>query len=331
MMPPRQENWGVVGGANTAPGMRPDTNPVYPQTGYQPSVPPQVVPPYAPPPSRSRVGWVLAFIGMGLFALIVFAVMWMARYGRRAITEINVQSPPAIAQPGETLLNESSADQVISNGVETTLVKTFNLEPDARFSLKNINGGIAVETWDQPRAEVKIIKPSSGRGGQVFFASDNGNLSIRTAPGRGEVRYEVKLPRVIGRLTLNSTHGSIKMTGVSSQIFVESQNGSIELKGVAGISKVQTTNGKISAELEEPSDGPMEFQAVNGSIDITVKSSFDADLEANTVRGSVNLDDQFGIPVQRELVGQRARGQIGQGGQLLKITTVNGSIRVAKQ
>jgi hypothetical protein len=75
----------------------------------------------------------------------------------------------------------------------------------------------------------------------------------------------------------------------------------------------------------------MEFVAANGSIDITIKSDFDADLEANTVHGSINLDDQFGITPQRELVGARARGQIGKGGQLLKISTVNGSIRLAKQ
>lgn len=339
MMPPQPVDWGARSGPNTAPTYQQDTSPVYPPSGgYQPSVPPmspQVIPPYTPPRSRSRIGWVLAFIGMGLFAAVVFAVMMMARFGRRAISDFGSQPQgPPVVQPGESLLSESNADQVINSGSESTLIKTFPLEPDAKFSIKNVNGSITIQGWDQPKAEVKIIKQGSDRGGQVVFSNGKGNLSLRTPQGRGnsqEVRYEVKLPKDIGRVTLNTTNGTIKMTGITGQIFVEGVNGSIELTDVVGVSKVQTVNGKIKAVLQEASDGPMEFVAANGSIDVAVKSDFDADLEASTVRGGINLDDSFGISVQKELVGARARGQIGQGGQVLKMTTVNGSIRLGKQ
>src|SRR5436309_1905508 len=85
MMPPQPDDWGARSGANTAPTYQQNTNPVFGAPGgYQPSVPPmppQVIPPYTPPRSRSRVGWVLAFLGMGLFAVVVFAVMMMARFG----------------------------------------------------------------------------------------------------------------------------------------------------------------------------------------------------------------------------------------------------------
>src|SRR5262245_17720035 len=73
--PPRQ------GPAATAPAQRPDTAPVYPaqqpyyQAGYQPQVPM-----YPPPPAKSgfRVGWIFAFIGIGLFGAIIFAVLLFA-------------------------------------------------------------------------------------------------------------------------------------------------------------------------------------------------------------------------------------------------------------
>lgn len=335
-MPPQQDDWGARSGPNTAPGISPDTSPVYAPGGYQPSVPPmpyQAIPPYTPPRTRSRLGWVLAFIGMGLFAFIVFGVMMMARFGRKRIADFErIPAAVSVAQPGETPLSETSADRVETIGNETTLTKTFVLDPASKFSLKSTSGSIVIEAWDQPKAEVKVIRQGSDRG-QVFFANSKGSLSVRTAQGRGspEVRYEIKLPQEMGRVTLSSQNGSIKLSGVTGQIFVEGANGSIELTDVKGVSKVQTANGKIKALLEEASDGPMEFVAANGSIDITIKSDFDADLEATTVRGSINLDDQFGITPQRELVGARARGQIGHGGQLLKIATVNGSIRLAKQ
>lgn len=337
MMPPQPDEWGARSGANTAPAYRPDTNPVYaPPTGYQPSVPPmhpQVIPPYTPPRSRSRVGWILAALGVGLFAAVVIAVMMMARFGRQKITEFgSIQSPPAVAQPGENELNEANADQVVNIGNESTFIKTFPLDHDAKVSIKSLNGSIVIQAWDQPKAEVKIIRQGGSRGGQVFYSGGKGNLSLRTAQRGGpEVRYEVKLPQEIGRVTLETANGPIKMTGITGQIFIQGANGSIELTDVTGVSKVQTANGKIKAVLQEASDGPMEFAAANGSIDVTVKPDFDADLEATTIRGGISLDDAFGITVQRELVGQRARGQIGQGGQVLKITTVNGSIRLGKQ
>jgi hypothetical protein len=341
MMPPQPEGWGARSGASTAPTSRPETTPVYdPSAGYQPTVPPSypsVVPPYAPPRSRSPLGWIIAFIGTGLFVVVVLAVMFIARAGRRAVGDFHAPSPPRemAQQPGETPLNEANADQVLVSGNETTLIKTFALDEDAKFSIKNVSGSIVVEGWDQPKAEVKVIRQGPDRGGQVFFTSTSGNLSLRTAqPGRAsqDVRYEVKLPREMGRVTLNSLNGSIKLTGVSGQIFAEGTNGSIELTDVTGVSKVQTVNGKIKAVLQEASDGPMEFTAANGSIDLTIKSDFDADLEASTVRGGINIDDQFGITVQKEMVGQRARGQIGSGGEPLRISTVNGSmsIRLAK-
>lgn len=298
---------------------------------------PQMIPPYTPPRSRSRVGWILAFVGMGLFVAVVVAVMMIARIGRRlADTGLNARSgPPAVAQPGETALNESTADLVLTSGSDTTLTKTFPLGPSARFSIKNMNGSITVEGWDNLSADVKVIKRgSSDRGGQVFFTNDKAGLSIRTAQprGNGDIRYEIKLPRdLMGRIELSSVNGSIKLSDLTSDIVVETSNGSIEMTGVIGISRAQTTNGKIVAVLQEASEGQMEFTAVNGKIDLTLKSGFDANLQASTVHGGMDIDDQFGITVTKQLVGQQASGQIGSGGPLLRLTTVNGSIKIAKQ
>src|SRR5258705_7627730 len=75
----------------------------------------------------------------------------------------------------------------------------------------------------------------------------------------------------------------------------------------------------------------MDFTAINGKIDLTFKSDFDANLEASTVHGSIDIDDQLGVAVEKQLVGQHARGQIGTGGPSLRITTVNGSIKLSKQ
>jgi hypothetical protein len=337
MMPPQYEGRGQRSGANTAPSAAPDTSPVYPPAtiGYQPPMHPQAIPPYTPPQKRTPIGWILAFIGMGLFVMIVIAVMFAARAARRAVNNLaNTSLAPPVAQPGEIAL-ESNADQNTAAGNETTLIKTFALAPGSKFSIRNINGSISIDTWDQPKAQVKVVKRGRDRGAQIFFTSGANNLALRTGlPGGDnslEVRYEVKLPRDMERVNLESANGSVKLSNVSAKILVQSANGTVELNDVVGVSKVQTANGKITASLAGASDWPMEFVTANGKIDLTIKPDFDAELDASTIRGSLSVDDQLGITVQKELVGQHARGQIGSGGQPLKLTAVNGSVKLSKQ
>lgn len=339
MMPPQPNDWGARGAANTAPANSQNTSPVYaPQGGYQPSVPPmyaQTVPPYTPPQKRSPVGWILAFIGMGLFVAVVVAVMLIARAGRRAFNPPGgPPPPPLVLQPGENAL-DSSADQVTVTGNDTVMIKTFPLVPGSSFSIKNISGSISVEAWDHPTAEVKVTRRTSDNGSQVIFTNNARDLSLRTAVSGGrnrqDVRYEVKIPNTMGRVEFQSTNGSVKLTNVNGEISVETANGGVELNDVVGVSRVQTANGKITGTLSEASDGPMEFSVANGRIDLTLKSDFDADLDASTVSGSLNIDEQYGIQVQKGVVGARARGKIGSGGRTLKLASINGSIKVTKQ
>jgi hypothetical protein len=337
MMPPQPEGWGARSAASTAPTSRPETAPVYDHPGgYQPSVPPMypaVPPPYAPPRKRSPVGWILAFIGMGLFVLVVVAVMMMARFGRNGFNDGRDTTATRDVRQGETPLDDSTADLVKSTGTETTFTKSFPLSDSAKLSIENTNGSITVSAWDQPKAELNVIRRGSPeRGAQVFFTNSGGSLSIRAASNRGnqDVRFELKLPRALARIRLSSANGAIRLSDIKGEILVEGTNGSIELTNVVGVSKIRTTNGTIRATLLEASDRNMEFESVNGSIDLTVPPDFEADLEASTVHGGITIDDTFGVQVEKGVVGQKARGEIGQGGERLRISTTNGNIKLGK-
>jgi len=334
-MPPPPDQWSARSSANTSPTSRQETSPVYDSSGgYQPTVPPQypsTIPPYMPPRRRSPVGWILAFIGMGLFVLVVIAVALMARFARNNGGGPGSGPPPATRQ-GENALDDKTADTVTKTGSDTTLVKTFQMVDTGKVLLKNVNGNITVSGWDQPQAQVTVIKSGgSDRGPQVFFSSNGGTLAVRTGETRGNqnVRFEVKLPRHLSRVELSSTNGVIKISDVTADILIDGTNGSIELANIAGVSKVRTTNGSIKAGLLEPSDRSMEFESVNGSIEVTVPPEFEADLEASTLHGSINLDNSFGVQVEKGLVGQKAKGEINQGGERLKLSTVNGNIKLS--
>jgi DUF4097 and DUF4098 domain-containing protein YvlB len=74
----------------------------------------------------------------------------------------------------------------------------------------------------------------------------------------------------------------------------------------------------------------MEFSSTNGNIEISFNSDFNALLSASTTHGSIRLDEEFQIPVQKQMVGQQASGRIGGGGPTLSVKTVNGSIKLTK-
>ena len=333
-MPPPPDQWAARSSASTAPTSRPETSPVYDSTGgYQPTVPPpypSTIPPYTPPRRRSPIGWILAFIGTGLFVLVVVAVALMARFARGRIGGPGGTPPPATRQ-GERQLDENNADNVTNTGIDTTLVKSFTLGDGAKVSLKNISGNITVTGWDQPQAQVTVVKRSGSDRSQVFFSNNGPNLSVRAADNSGNqnIRFEVRVPRQLARVELSSVNGVIKVSDVKAEILVDGTNGSIELTDIAGVSKVRTVNGSIKAGLLEASDRGMEFQSVNGSIELTVPPTFEAELEASTVHGGIVIDDSFGVQVEKGVVGQKAKGEINDGGERLRLSTTNGNIKMA--
>jgi DUF4097 and DUF4098 domain-containing protein YvlB len=71
-----------------------------------------------------------------------------------------------------------------------------------------------------------------------------------------------------------------------------------------------------------------EFTTVNGSVNVTLPASLGAEVEASTVNGSIDSD--FPLLVHGKISPRKITGTIGSGGRELKLTTVNGSIRIRK-
>lgn len=295
------------------------------------------MPPYQPPRRRSPVGWILAFVGMGLFVALILAVVFVSQRAKKLAASLNSGSSSSQVRSDENVLDDKTADQVNVATNETTIIKTFPLDEDATFAIKNVNGSITVETWDKPQAQVTVIKRGSeqDRGAvQVIFKKGDNGLSLRTAypkgGNKGEVLYQIKLPREVQRVDLNTVNGGIKLSDITADITAQTVNGLVDLANVAGLSKAKSVNGNIKAVLKEGSSDSMEFENVNGNIEVQIKGDLDADLEAASVRGVLTIDDAFGVQVQKQMVGQKASGQIGAGGTPLKLKTVNGSIKLSK-
>ena len=67
---------------------------------------------------------------------------------------------------------------------------------------------------------------------------------------------------------------------------------------------------------------------MNGSIDLTLPSDASATLDASTVSGSIHND--LGLPVSGHFVGHQLHGTLGDGWAQVKLSDVNGSIKIRR-
>lgn len=337
-----------------------DTDPAFRQqyTAYQsPLAAAQAAPPVAPPPrrrSRARY-WIAALVLLVFFATgaVLLVVAYFIREGeRRTVRRVTIKPPsvslpppPAIPVPevppipdmaiaGETALDETGAEV---SGDETVITKTFKLADGATFSIQNLNGPVTIEGWDADEAEVKITKHGGSaaerRGAPVMHTYSEKELSFRTPPqsyaGLEEVEYEVKLPRRMGPVQINTIRSNIELSDLDAPVTVNVQQGNIELSNVRGATNAQTTQGNIEVSLESLASGAAQsFNAINGNLTLQLSPQVNADLQAETINGDIEIDDDFGLKIEKRMVGQRLAGPIGKGGPRLVAKAISGDIKI---
>jgi DUF4097 and DUF4098 domain-containing protein YvlB len=115
---------------------------------------------------------------------------------------------------------------------------------------------------------------------------------------------------------------------MASRTNATSVNGAVELETSAGEAEGESVNGSVRAVVRGQGTSPLRFSSVNGAVDLTLPRGLDADLDASTVNGSITSDFEITIQGGMSMRRSRLHGRIGQGGRALRISTVNGSIRL---
>ncbi|HJR07449.1 MAG TPA: DUF4097 family beta strand repeat-containing protein [Pyrinomonadaceae bacterium] len=348
---------------STAPlsGGRNTSDPVY-GTNFPHYQPPVASPPAQrhtspvgvqpqPPARRRSRAWlyvVLAllvfFCGASLLGAIFFANRTPTRIVRVG-TRPNVGVPPVPPVPQHPMDADDDMSAVGDEGAEvsgnqTTITKTYPLAQGGSFELHNISGDIRVEGWDEQQAEVKIIKrggsPEARDALKIVREQSADRLSINTTPemqasGVEEVRYEVKLPRNLREVEIVSNNSNVVLVGANAaSLSVVVQRGNIKLEDVSGTINSRTTKGNTTVVMTETPQGnePQVFNGISGNIELELSPDVNADLKAETVSGDIEVDEDFGIKVEKRMIGQQAVGRIGKGGQPIVVKTVSGNIKI---
>ncbi len=216
---------------------------------------------------------------------------------------------------------------------------TYALAADRRVSLENINGNVHVTTWSRNEVKVDAIKRASSEDRleaiEIKIDSDPNALRIKTKYHQhfnnnpGGVDYTLTVPRGARLDKIDLVNGGLDAEDLEGEVNASSVNGRIKVQGLSGGARLSVVNGHLEAtfdRLDEPRT--ISLESVNGNIDLALPSDASTTLEASTVSGSIHND--FGLPVSGHFVGHELHGTLGDGRARVKLSDVNGSIKIRR-
>src|SRR6476660_1117955 len=225
--------------------------------------------------------------------------------------------------------------------------QTYPLSATGRVSLANINGGVKIKVWDRAAVQVDAIKKAYRRErleeAKIEVTATEENIRIKTDyPDENQtfrsdqrrydnpaiVEYSLTVPRKAILESIERSNGPGDIDGVEGNVNASSINGPVTANGLMGEARLSTINGPLQAVFTQLDESKaIALGSVNGSVTIVIPSHANAAVRASTVHGMISND--FGIQVKHgEYVGHSLEGQIGSGGPKVKLTNVNGGIRI---
>jgi hypothetical protein len=190
---------------------------------------------------------------------------------------------------------------------------------------------------DPTSVRIEVVEHSGGVTiCAVYPTPRNARRENECRPGGGrnntsrndvQVDFTVRVPARV-RFAGHTVNGGIDADGLRADVRASTVNGDVEVR-TSGFAEASTVNGDITCRLGRSSfEDDVEFETVNGSITIEMPEGLNADFSASTVNGSIDSD--FPILVTGKVSRRSMRGAIGDGGPELRVSTVNGSIRLRK-
>jgi DUF4097 and DUF4098 domain-containing protein YvlB len=161
---------------------------------------------------------------------------------------------------------------------------TITVTKGERLEVSNFSGEVNVTGWDRNAVRVQA---DHGARTQVGLDRRPGVLrlsSIGYRSAAGEVEYQIHVPTWMGLdisgpftdVTIEGTHGDLKVETVKGDVNVDGGEGSVELSSVQGDVAIENAKGHI------------KLNSINEGVTVTKVSG---QLEAQTVNGDVVIDD----------------------------------------
>ncbi len=155
--------------------------------------------------------------------------------------------------------------------------------------------------------------------GKLTLANIGGAVIAKT--GSGSIRAN----DIAGSFEAHAGSGSVRLTQVApGDVVVTTGSGSSDLRGVVGALRVRAGSGRIVVEGEQK--GTWDIDTGSGSVNVKLPQGSSFELDAESSSGRIEIDHP--VTVQGRISKKHLRGEVRGGGELLKIETGSGGIRI---
>jgi DUF4097 and DUF4098 domain-containing protein YvlB len=225
--------------------------------------------------------------------------------------------------------------------------RTYELSPNGRVEISNVNGKIEVEPSTGNTLEV--VAEKTGRGATQESAKaaldrieireeaskEAVKVSTRLSQGGGwfggggtQVHYKVRVPAGMeSRFT--TINGGVELARLSGRTTAETTNGGIIARDVSGAIEASTTNGGVDVDLAAVASGGANLQCTNGGIKLRLPADARVSISARITNGGI---DAGGLPLETtESTRRRLEGRLNGGGPMIRIEGTNGGITIARR
>ncbi len=220
------------------------------------------------------------------------ALSWFSDHGSSVQYEIRV--------PGETRLSiDTSGGAIAISGLRSAA------------KLETSGGGIDVRD---------LVGDLDGdtSGGSIHLRDIKGHVRVETSGGG------INAITLDGPIHAHSSGGSITLEAVTGDIDCDTSGGGIRIVDAGGRVNADTSGGGIEASFAKGNSRGGTLQSSGGGITVSLDPTADLAIDAsgNSVRSDVPL------LVKGDLSRGRLQGTLGKGGNLLRLRTSGGSVRI---
>ncbi len=204
-----------------------------------------------------------------------------------------------------------------------------------------IQARVTTRGWKIGPDEVRVVDHQTGNRVELEIRIPSEHFSF----GNHSVRVDLTVPPELnaeihtgdggidarglkGRFRFDTGDGGIRADSLDGTVQVHTGDGGVRVRGRFDVLDATTGDGglDITADAGSKMTGPWRIRTGDGGVALRLPEGFAADIDARTGDGHIDIR----VPVTTRSVesGHSVRGQLNGGGQLLRIETGDGSIRV---
>ncbi|HQX57000.1 MAG TPA: DUF4097 family beta strand repeat-containing protein [Pyrinomonadaceae bacterium] len=227
--------------------------------------------------------------------------------------------------------------------------QTYPLSANGQVRVSNVNGSIVAEAWDRDEFKLVALKTANSKERlsevEIKVDAKPDSITIETKYDSwkqkgGErwknsdklvVDYQLMIPRGAVLNEIETVNGSVTVSDFVNITKVSAVNGTVKATNLRGTAELSTVNGEVDADFTTLDAGSrISLETVNGRANLRIPSDASATIRAESLNG--NISNDFGLPVNKgKYVGRDLYGKIGSGDVKVKMSSVNGDLKVSRQ